>query len=86
MEKVHFKENRIVTPLNSTFMLTSILGFLTSAFFIPTLDANIFPNRLDYSFAFSLVFLLMFIASLISMTYSPVSEHLQIDEKRRIKI
>jgi hypothetical protein len=78
-----FKEKRIVTPLNSTFMLTSILGFLTSVFFIPTLDSLLFPNKIDYAFAFSLVFLLMFIASIISMTYSPYEEHLYIDSKIR---
>lgn len=80
------KEKRIVTPLSSGFMLTSIVGFLVSAFFIPTMDSVIFPNRIDYAFAFGLVFVLMFIASLISMTYSPLSDHLHIDEKRRIKI
>ncbi|MFT4297600.1 MAG: hypothetical protein ACMXX5_00225 [Candidatus Woesearchaeota archaeon] len=80
------KEKRIVTPLSSSFMLTSILGFLTSVFFIPTLDPVQFPNRLDYAFAFGLVFILMFIASLISMSYSDDIEHLHIDEKRRIKI
>lgn len=76
-------EKRIVTPLNSTFMLTSIIGFLLSAFWVPTLG---YPYASDFAFAFGIVFVLMFIASLISMTYSPLSEHLQIDEKRRIKI
>jgi len=83
---VDLKERRIVTPLSSTFMLTSIIGFLVSAFFVPTLDPELFPNALSYAVAFGIVFALMFIASLISMTYAPVSEHLQIDESRRIKI
>ena len=77
---------RIITPLSSSFMLTSILGFLTSAFYLPTLDPIKFPNALSYAFAAGLIFVLMFIASLISMTYSPVLENLHIDEKRRIKI
>ena len=77
------EEVRIITPLNSTFMLISILGFLISAFYVPTLD---FAYAGDFAFAFGLVFVLMFIASLISMTYCPLSDHLQIDEKRRIKI
>ena len=83
---VNPKEKRIVTPLSSGFMLTSIVGFLVSAFYIPTMDPVIFPSRIDYAFAFGLVFVLMFIASMISMTYSPLSDHLHIDEKRRIKI
>ena len=77
------EENRIITPLSSSFMLTSIIGFLLSAFWVPTLP---YESAVDFAFAFGLVFTLMFIASLISMTYSPFSEHLQIDEKRRIKI
>jgi hypothetical protein len=76
-------ERRIITPLNSTFMLTSIIGFLASAFWVPTLT---FKNSISYAFAFGIVFLVMFISSIISMTYSPLSEHLQIDEKRRIKL
>jgi hypothetical protein len=66
-------------------MLASILGFLTSAFYIPTL-VDIWPSAIDYAFAFGLVFVLMFIASIISMTYSPYTEYLQVDEKRRIKL
>jgi hypothetical protein len=75
---------RIVTPLNSTFMLTSIIGFIVSAFYISSLTYK-FPDALSYSFAFSIVFITMFIASLISMSYSPITEGLHIDEKRRIK-
>ncbi|MCB9358669.1 hypothetical protein H6503_01935 [Candidatus Woesearchaeota archaeon] len=79
------EERRIVSPLSSSFMLTSIVGFLTSAFYLPTM-VDVWPSAIDYAFAFGLVFVLMFIASLISMTYSPLSDHLQIDEKRRIKL
>jgi len=90
------KERRIVTPLNSTFMLTSILGFLITVFYIPYMfdpvtQPKLYSGTIDFAFAFGLVFLLMFIASLISMNASldvapTKSEHLQIDEKRRIKI
>jgi len=76
---------RIITPLSSSFMLTSIIGFLVSALHIPTM-ADKFPSAPSYAFAFSIVFFCMFIASIISMTYSPIEEGLHIDEKRRIKI
>jgi hypothetical protein len=77
------EEKRIITPLNSTFMLTSIIGFMVSAFYVPSID---FPNAIDFAVAFSIVFVMMFIASLISMTYAPTTDFLQIDEKRRVKI
>ncbi len=86
------EENRIITPLSSTFMLTSIIGFLVSAFFIPTMfdpvtEAGLYYGSIDFAFAFGLIFVLMFIASLISMNASiDEMEHLHIDEKRRVKI
>jgi hypothetical protein len=76
--------NRFVTPLNSTFMLTSILGFVCSALLIPEFS-NVIPNALSYAIAFSLVFILMFVASLISMGRADMIDGLQIDERRRIK-
>ena len=45
-------------------MLTSIIGFLISAFYI-------LPSSKTWGFTFVLFFTLMFIASLISMTYAP---------------
>ena len=54
-------------PLKGSFMIISILGFFISAIWV----YNISPA---YGFAFALIFTLMFVASLISMTYAPVSE------------
>lgn len=88
-------ERRIITPLNSTFMLTSIIGFLISVFYLPSLGTKlaahfesqiIAQNVLSYSIAFAIVFGGMFFASLISMTYAPYTDYLQIDEKRKIKL
>jgi len=56
-----------VAPLKGSFMLTSILGFIISAIYIYDINAK-------FGFAFSLVFFLMFVASLISMTYAPVED------------
>lgn len=65
-------------PLPSSFFLTSILGILITAFYW---------NRIgeDYAFTFILVFALMFIASLISMSRAPVEAQLKIDEASRRK-
>ena len=53
-----------IAPLSSAFMLTSIVGALISAFYI-------MPSSSTWGFTFVLFFTLMFVASLISMTYAP---------------
>mgnify|MGYP001612884213 CR=1 FL=1 len=53
-----------VAPLSGGYMVTSIVGFLISAFYI-------LPNSKRWGFTFVLFFTLMIIASLISMTYAP---------------
>jgi len=63
-------------PLTRTFMIISIIGFLVSAIWV-------FPRTASYGFAFSLVFALMFVASLISMTYADVDEILFLEKKRK---
>ena len=64
-----------VAPLSGSFMLISILGFIVSAMYV-------FPRSASYGFAFALVFALMFIASMISMTYADVDEILSMDGGR----
>ena len=53
-----------IAPLSGGFMLTSLVGFIISLFYI-------FPNSYNWGFTFVLFFTLMFIASLVSMTYAP---------------
>lgn len=53
-----------IAPLSGGYMVTSIVGFLVSAFYIA-------PNAETWGFTLVLFFTLMFIASLISMTYAP---------------
>ncbi len=50
-------------PLKSSFMLAGIIGFLISVIYIPKYSLN-------WAFAFGLVFLIMVIATLVSMTQS----------------
>ena len=63
MTKLHHKELNIA-PLSGGYMITSIVGFIISAFYI-------LPNSRKWGFTFVLFFTLMFVASLISMTYAP---------------
>jgi hypothetical protein len=50
-----------VVPLTSGFMLTSIIGFFVSAFYVLKLS-------LTWGFTFCLFFLIMFIASIINLS------------------
>ena len=54
-------------PLNSSFMVTAMLGFLISGYWV-------FPQSKNYGLAFMFVFGAMFVASLVSMTKSPLVE------------
>ena len=49
-------------PLKGSFMVMSIIGFLITAYLI---------DDLNYKITFMLIFIAMFIASLISMTKAP---------------
>lgn len=53
-----------VVPLTGGFMITSIVGFLISVFYI-------FPLNKPWGFTFSVFFFVMFVSSMISMTYAP---------------
>ncbi|MBI2666852.1 hypothetical protein HYX13_04525 [Candidatus Woesearchaeota archaeon] len=52
-------------PLKGTFMLSAMMGFLISAYWV-------YPQNVNYGFAFMAVFAMMFAASLVSMTKAPV--------------
>ena len=64
-----------IAPLSGGYMITSIVGFLISAFYI-------LPNSKPWGFTFVLFFTLMFVASLISMTYSPSDWPLKMDKRK----
>ena len=52
-------------PLKGSFMITAILGLFISIYWVT-------PQSTPYGFSFSIVFIAMFIASLISMTKAPI--------------
>ncbi len=65
-----------VAPLKGSFVIISIVGFIISAIWV-------YGRNPAWGFAFCLVFVMMFIASMISMTYGPVGEELHVDERRK---
>ena len=52
-------------PLPTSFMLISIIGFFISLFVV-------YPVSPSFGFAFMLVFIVMFIASMVSMTQAEI--------------
>lgn len=52
-------------PLKGSFMVTAILGFFISAYWV-------YPQSFNFGIAFMLVFVAMFIASLVSVTKAPI--------------
>ena len=64
-----------VAPLSGTFMLISIFGFLFATMFLAKLQ-----GAESWAFAIGFLSVLMFIASVISMTRAPIEEELAIDE------
>ena len=70
------KKELNIAPLSGGYMVTSLVGFLISAFYI-------LPNSITWGFTFVLFFTLMFIASMISMTYSPSDWPLKMNRKRK---
>jgi formate hydrogenlyase subunit 3/multisubunit Na+/H+ antiporter MnhD subunit len=64
-----------IAPLSGGYMLTSIVGFLISAFYI-------LPISRRWGFTFVLFFTLMFVAAMISMTYSSSDWPLKIYRKK----
>ena len=55
-----------VAPMHSSFMLISMAGFILSAFFIND------PIFKSWAWAFLVVFILMFISTMISMSKAPI--------------
>ncbi len=67
-----------VAPLPASFMVTSIVGYIISVLLV-------YPRWQSWGFAFALVFIMMFIASVISMTYSEVKDPLMIHNKKKVR-
>ena len=66
---------RNVAPLKGGFMITSMVGFIISAYYVYDIDNT-------WGLTFAIFFILMFVASLISMTYGPEEAMLHIGHKK----
>ena len=62
-----------VAPLSSSMMLVSMFGFIISAFYLKH------PVFQSWAWAFIIVFTIMFIATLISMSNTPLDEEDQLE-------
>ncbi len=58
-----------VAPLKTSFLVTSMIGFLVSVLYIPKMSTT-------WAFTFGLVFTLMFVASMIAMVRGTPDEQL----------
>ena len=65
-----------VAPLKSGFMITSMVGFIISAIYV-------FPQNNAWGFTFAIFFTLMFVASMISMTYGPDEAMLHVGHRKK---
>ena len=68
----HFK----AAPLPSGFMFTAIVGFFITIYFWNILGES-------FGFTFALFFILLFIASIISMTYASPEDIIAMEERHR---
>ena len=64
-----------VAPLSGGYMITSMVGFIISGYYVYDIS-----NR--WGLTFILFFTLMFVASLISMTYGPDEAMMQIGQRK----
>jgi len=65
-----------VAPLKGGYMITSMVGFIISAIYV-------FPRNQTWGFTFTIFFALMFIASLISMTYGPDEAMMHVGHRKK---
>jgi len=65
-----------VAPLKGGYMITSIVGVIISAIYV-------FPRNNTWGFTFVIFFGMMFVASMISMTYGPDEAMLHVGHKKK---
>ena len=69
------KEKIIVPPLSNGYMLSSMLGFLISAFFVP-------QYSLPWAVAFCTVFAIMFLSAMKTMTFADANMYVALEKKK----
>lgn len=61
------KIKHVTSPLKASFLITALIGFIVSVYFVPLVSAK-------WATAFAIFFFLMVVASLISMAKAPLEE------------
>jgi len=79
-----------VVPLSAGFMLTSIVGFLVTIFYVYPYIGDKFPGSTwmnSLAFSIMLFFVIMFIAAMVSMTLAPLDAEFDVrtEKNRQIK-
>lgn len=72
----HYK----AAPLDSSFFLASIIGMMISVYMLGKGDA-----LLSWGIAFLIVFIAMFISSMISMAKAPIRDQIAVNVKKKKK-
>lgn len=65
-------------PLSGAYMATSMLGILISLLYVS-------KENSDWGVAFTFVFGIMFVASMVSMTVADADEFVELEKKKRKK-
>jgi len=63
-----------IAPLSGSFIITAIIGFLVSAIYI-------FPRSNPWGLALCILFIIMFVAGMISTTYAPIEAEIAVEKK-----
>ncbi len=78
-----------VVPLSAGFMLTSIVGFLVTVFYVYPYVDKLFSGSVwmkSLAFAILLFFVIMFISSIISMTLAPIDAEFDVKREKNRKL
>ena len=67
-----------IAPLPSSFMLTSMVGFFVSMYYVMGLS-------ITWGFTFMLLFVFMFVASMISMVKADAESQFELEQKLKKK-
>ncbi|MBN1386543.1 hypothetical protein JW968_06255 [Candidatus Woesearchaeota archaeon] len=72
---------RRFAPLSGTFMIASIIGFFISVFILWRIEGC--ASCPTWAFTFAILFAVMFLASIVSMTHAPSEAELMLDEEAK---
>ena len=67
---------RRIAPLSGSFMLASMLGFAISLVWV-------YPASKGFGFSFMIIFLAMFVASIISLSKAPAEDLLKLEKGKK---